>query len=251
MYRDAYDRWGNVVNPDGTRTKGELFGDESVRKVLASAGMLPAFRDRVKYPRTYHLPRSPGITDDDRGLEDTSMFDGRRVIITEKMDGENTTMYADYIHARSLDSNSHPSRGWVKNLHAQIRQAISPGWRICGENLFAQHALRYADLSAYFMVFSIWDENNICLPWDETVVYAGVLDLVTVPVIFDGVWSEPYANELADTMDLTKQEGYVVRVADAFPYGTFRRSVAKFVRAAHVGASHNWMMQSIVKNLLR
>jgi len=161
--------------------KGELFGDESVRKVLASAGMLSAFRDRVKYPRTYHLPWSPGKTNDDRVLEDTSCFDRRRVVITEKMDGENTTMYADYIHARSLDSSSHPSRGWVKNLHAQIRSKISPGWRICGENLFAQHTLHYANLPTYFMVFSIWDENNVCLSWDETRLYAGVLDLATVP----------------------------------------------------------------------
>ncbi|HXB68091.1 MAG TPA: RNA ligase family protein [Candidatus Acidoferrales bacterium] len=252
LYRDAvYDKWGNIVNADGTRTKGELFGDESVRKVLASAGMLPVFRDRVKYPRTYHLPWSPGRTDDDRVLEDTSLFNGRRVIITEKMDGENTTMYADYIHARSLDSNSHPSRGWVKNLHAQIRPAISPGWRICGENLFAQHTLHYIDLPTYFMIFSIWDENNTCLSWDETLLYAGVLGLATVPVLFDGLWDEAYASNLADTMDLTKREGYVVRLADAFPYGAFRRSVAKFVRAAHAGTSHNWMMQAVVKNQIR
>jgi hypothetical protein len=101
------------------------------------------------------------------------------------------------------------------------------------------------------MVFSIWDENNTCLSWDETVLYAGVLDLVTVPVIYDGVWDEAYARKLADTMDLTKQEGYVVRVSDAFPYGAFRRSIAKFVRAAHVGTSHNWMMQAVVRNEIR
>jgi len=252
LYRDAlYDKWANIVNSDGTRTKGELFGDESVRKVLASAGMLSIFRDRMKYPRTFHLPWSPGKTDDDRVLSDTSCFEGRRVVITEKMDGENTTMYSDYIHARSLDGSAHPSRGWVKNLHAQISHTISPGWRICGENLFAQHTLRYADLPSFFMVFSIWDENNICLSWDETLLYAGVLDLITVPVIFDGVWDEDYARKLADTMDLAVKEGYVVRLADAFPYGAFRRSAAKFVRAAHVGTSHNWMMQAIVKNELR
>jgi hypothetical protein len=136
----------------------------------------------------------------------------------------------------------------VKNLHAQIRSKISPGWRICGENLFAQHTLHYANLPTYFMVFSIWDENNVCLSWDETRLYAGVLDLATVPVILDGVWDHDYARKLGDTMDLTEKEGYVVRVADAFPYGAFRRSVAKFVRAAHVGTSHNWMMQAVVRN---
>lgn len=36
------------------------------------------------------------------------------VVITEKMDGENTTLYRDGLHARSLDSRHHPSRNWVK-----------------------------------------------------------------------------------------------------------------------------------------
>ena len=56
LYRDnTYDKWGNIIIPDGTRVKGELYQDESVRKVLASGGVLPFFRDRVKYPRTYRL----------------------------------------------------------------------------------------------------------------------------------------------------------------------------------------------------
>jgi hypothetical protein len=255
LYLDTtYDRWGNIILPDGTRVKGELYHDESVRKILACGGVLPLFRDLVKYPRTYHLPWSPGRTDDDRVLDNTEHFSGRRIIITEKMDGENTTMYRDCIHARSLDSANHPSRGWVKNLHARIQSGIPGGWRLCGENLFARHTLPYDDLRAYFMLFSIWDiwdENNICLSWDETVEYAAILDLVTVPVIYDGVWDEQYAGNLATNMNLTEKEGFVVRVADSISYGAFRRSVAKIVREEHVGTAHNWMMQQIVRNKLR
>ncbi len=252
LYHDnTYDKWGNIIMPDGTRVKGELYHDESVRKVLSSGGVLPLMKDRVKYPRTYHLPGSPGRPDDDRVLTDTSQFAGRRVIITEKMDGENTTMYRDYIHARSLDSASHPSRGWVKNLHARIQGNIPDGWRLCGENLFARHTLEYDELPSYFTLFSIWDENNICLPWDETVEYSALLELVTVPVMYDGIWDEAYAKNFASQMDLSKKEGYVVRVADSFSYGAFRRSVAKFVRGDHVGTAHNWMMQQVVKNKLR
>jgi hypothetical protein len=56
LYRDnSYDKWANIVMPDGTRIKGELFHDESVQKVLTAGGALSLFRDRVKYPRTYHL----------------------------------------------------------------------------------------------------------------------------------------------------------------------------------------------------
>ena len=123
--------------PNGSRIKGELFGDESVQKVLRDGAVAGQFQKYVKYPRTYHLPWSPGATDDDRVLTDEELeanFVGRMVVVTEKMDGENTTMYNDYIHARSLDSASHPSREWVKNLHAQIQWQIPDGWRICGES---------------------------------------------------------------------------------------------------------------------
>lgn len=251
LYRDNdYDKWANLVMPDGTRIKGDLFHDESVQRVLAAGGVLPLFRDRVKYPRTYHLPWSPGLTDDDRVLETTVGFEGHRVVITEKMDGENTTMYRDYIHARSLDSSSHPSRGWVKNLHAQIQSSIPNGWRISGENLFARHTLQYENLRSYFMVFSIWNEYNKCLSWDETTEYAAVLDLETVPVIYDGLSDEGYIRSLEKTLDLNRHEGYVVRLADSFSYGAFRKSVAKFVRKQHVGTAHNWMMQQIVRNHL-
>ncbi len=252
LYCDnTYDKWGNIIMPDGTRVKGELYHDESVRKVLASGSVLPLFRDRVKYPRTYHLPWSPGRTDDDRVLNDTGNFADCRIVITEKMDGENTTMYRDYIHARSLDSSYHQSRGWVKDLHARVQSGIPAGWRLCGENLFARHTLPYNDLPSYFMLFSIWDENNLCLSWDETVEYATVLDLVTVPVLFDGIWDERYARSLSVRMNLSEQEGFVVRLAESFSYGAFRGSVAKFVREEHVGTAHNWMMQQVVRNGLR
>lgn len=249
LYRDAtYDKWANIINPDGTRTKGELFQDESVQKVLKEGDVLRLFRNRVKYPRTYHLPWSPGCTDDDRVLQDISCFSDKRVVITEKLDGENSTLYADYLHARSLDSGPHPSRGWLKNLHAQIASSIPESWRICGENLFAEHTLHYDSLPSYFMVFSIWDGGNNCLSWDDTVLYSSVLGLTTVPVLYDGIWDEQACRKLTDSMDLTTQEGYVVRLADAFPYAAFRRSVAKFVRASHVGTGHNWMQRSVVRN---
>src|ERR1035441_9863110 len=45
-------------------------------------------------------------------------------------------------------------------------------------------------------VFSVWDENNICQSWDDTACRPGDL----------------------------------VRVAEQFPYGSFRKSVAKYVR---------------------
>jgi hypothetical protein len=252
LYGDyAYDKWGNILNPDGTRTKGELFNDESVQKVLKSGGVLASFRNYVKYPRTYHLPFSPGLTDDDRKLPSTKVFEGREVVITQKMDGENTTLYRDYMHARSLEEEHHESRGWVKKLHAEICYSIPEGWRICGENLYALHSIAYHDLPSYFMVFSIWDENNICQSWDDTVEYAAVLGLEMVPVLYRGVYDEAMIRKLADSIDTSKMEGFTVRVTDAYPYGSFRKSIAKWVRKGHVQTTHNWKQRTVVKNGLR
>jgi hypothetical protein len=257
LYRDnVYDKWGNIILPTGQRVRGELFYDESVQKILKP--VLGKFSKYVKYPRTYHLPWSPSYTKDDRVLEDISQFvqfgtnRPYRVIVTAKMDGENTTMYDDYVHARSLESDSHMSRDWVKNLQGCIGHNIPDGWRICGENLYAKHAIHYQNLEDYFQVFSIWNEKNKCLSWDETKVYCELLGLKTVPVIYDGLWDINEINDRYDKYKINNEdevEGYVVRIADSFSYGQFRNSVAKFVRENHVqDVVHNWKYQPIIQN---
>ena len=139
---------------------------------------------RYKYPRTRHLPWSPGASRDDVIAKEVEAFSGQRVIVSEKMDGENTTLYRDHSHARSLDSRHHPSRNWVKGLHGSIAHEIPEGWRICGENLYARHSIDYEELSTYFMLFSVWDADNRCLDWDSTCEWAELLGLETVPVLW-------------------------------------------------------------------
>src|SRR3954452_15840523 len=95
---------------------------------------------RIRYPRTPHLPWSPGATEDDERLGGLGGLAGREVVVTEKLDGENTTLYQDGLHARSPDSAHHPSRAWVKSLHGRISEHIREGFRICGENVFARHS---------------------------------------------------------------------------------------------------------------
>lgn len=46
-------------------------------------------------------------------------------------------------------------------------------------------------------------------------------------------------------------EGYVVRLAGAFPFDAFGTSVGKFVRPAHVQTDQPWMHQPTVVNELR
>ncbi len=184
--RTAYDKWGNPVLPDGRRLRGELFFDPSVQKILELK--LSLFTTWVKYPRTAYLPWSSGAGADIS--IDTGVFCNRRVIVTEKMDGENTTLYRDYIHARSLDSRHHVSRDWVKKLQSEIGWEIPDGWRVCGENMWAKHSIFYQDLTSYFLAFGIWNEFNICLSWDETVSWLDILGLKIVNILYDGVYDE-------------------------------------------------------------
>lgn len=196
---------------------------------------------RFKYPRTPHLPWSESLSSDDIQLFDTDRFTQQSIVVTEKMDGENTTLYADGLHARSLDSSYHPSRSWVSALQGQIGYQIPAHWRICGENLFAQHSIAYDNLTSYFLVFSIWNEHNQCLDWSQTCEIAAQLGLSTVPVLYQGIWDEAKLRCLSHSLNTQKQEGYVVRLAGSFTYDDFAQSVAKWVRPGHVQTQRHWM----------
>lgn len=136
----------------------------------------------MKYPRTYHLPYSKGATSDDKIQYDLSYIADRSIIVSEKMDGENTTLTSDKCHARSENSNNHPSRNWVKGLWGSIKHDIPKDFRICGENLFAKHSIHYTNLPTYFMIYSIWDKDY-CFDWEETNYYCDLLNLQTVKVL--------------------------------------------------------------------
>ena len=251
LYSDqAYDKWGNIILPDGRRLKGELFNDESVQKILAKGKVLDLFTHWVKYPRTHHVPWSEGLNEDDRSAPNMDHFVGKRVIVTEKMDGENTTMYQDYMHARSLDGRNHASRNWAKNFWGQICGDIPEGWRLVGENLYAKHSIAYDALPTYFMGFSIWNNRNECLSWDDTMDLFTLLGVTPVPVLYDGLYDEKAIRALYDAKkDWDTREGYVIRLASTFSYGEFRTSVAKFVRKGHVQtAVHHWQFQQLVPN---
>ena len=97
-----------------TCTRHGLCSDD--RWISSSTTCDPRSVDYTKYPRTWHLPDSPNRgADGDHAHADYSPFAGREVVVTEKLDGENTTIYADgHCHARSVASGYHPTRTWVR-----------------------------------------------------------------------------------------------------------------------------------------
>lgn len=203
----------------------------------------------VKYFRTHHLPWSESIADDDLVIQ--SPFNSSDdVIVTIKFDGENFTGHpSGHCHARSLDSGYHESRNFVKALWRSKAHLLPQYWRVCGENLYAKHSIHYADLKSYLYVFSIWTDENVCLSWDETLLWCELLELTPVDVIYAGKYDE---NAIKQAFIPFKEshEGYVVRSQGSFHYDDSQNHIAKYVRKNHVQSNEHWMFQEVVPNKL-
>ena len=204
---------------------------------------------RVKYPRTRHLPTSPGASQDDVHLTDLRALAAGEVVLTEKMDGENTTIGPGYVHARSVDSRAHESRTWVRSLAGRLRHEIPSGMRVCGENLYARHSIGYDRLPAYFLVFNIW-QDDLCLDWDSTQEWADLLGLHCVPLLYRGPFPglERLWRSWAAARDSEHSEGFVVRTAGAFRRDEFGTHLAKWVRPSHVRTDGHWMSAQVIPN---
>lgn len=197
---------------------------------------------KVKYPRTYHFPWSQTVASDDKRIDTTNHFVDKNVIITIKQDGESTSMYPDYMHARSLDSKHNFTRDWAKKLHSILKFDIPEGWIFSFENMAYFHSIYYDDLESFCYLLNIWKDDGYCLSQNELDTYAEVLDLAQPKVIYKGIYDENIISKLhldKNIIDLNKDEGYVMRVVDSFHRNDFSKNVAKFVRANHVQVSEN------------
>lgn len=207
-----------------------------------------------KYPKTYHLPWSPGLQNDDRVAPSMLPFESlQEIVVTEKLDGENTTMYSDRFHARSMDSKNHDSRNFVKGVWGTVRWQIPNFLRICGENMYAKHSIFYNELPSYFFVFAIFKEykdesgnlRDECLSWDETVDICEQLGLMHVPVLYRGPWDRKAIDACMTGVSKFggEQEGYVIRNSKAFDFADFQTNVVKYVREKHVRTNKFWMSE--------
>jgi hypothetical protein len=210
-----------------------------------------------KYPRTSHLPFSPGGTNDDRRLSDVDFLIGNPLIATEKMDGSNVCLERDVVYARSHSGPpAHPSFDALKSLHASLRHLIPNNFQIFGEWLYARHSISYNALPSHLMIFGARDlAGQVWVSWDEVEMWAAELGVPTVPVlerfcagsarelerIVVGHASEPSSAG-------PEREGVVVRVSHSFSDVDFPASVAKWVRANHVQTDEHWKNQEIVRN---
>lgn len=140
---------------------------------------------REKYPRSLHSPISLGTTSDDRFIpegyvEAFSKFGG--LVITEKLDGENTCFKKEGLFARShVAPTEHP---WSKPLIQRwelIKNDLG-SIQLFGENMYGVHSIAYSQLESFFYVFGV-REGDTWLSWEEVKFYAALFDFPTVPTI--------------------------------------------------------------------
>jgi len=198
------------------------------------------YLDATKYPKTMHFDFSQSLENDDRRLETLKDFECKHVIVTEKLDGENATIYNDYYHPRSVIDDGHESRNWLKGNIPNFQYKIPEGWRVCGESMYAEHSIRYDDLDSFFYAFSIWNENNFCLRWEVFQSYCSRFGIKHVPVLYHGMFDYDKIKEIYENLNFDKQEGIVCRTVNGFHYDEFQTHVAKAVRPKHVNTDDHW-----------
>lgn len=214
--------------------------------------------DKVKFSRTFHVPGSPGATNDDKILKNLDHFVGKEVVVTEKLDGENTTGGRFAPHARSLDSANHWSRQRVRAFFAEnISWKLAlPQYqeihRISGENMQAMHSIHYSEMEAFFYCFAIWDRRNHCYSWDDMVLLCNELEVSLVPLLKRGIYHEHFLDGIMDGPSQLggEKEGYVMRLADSFAFENYGQCVAKYVRKGHVATDQHWMQTSSIENIV-
>jgi hypothetical protein len=215
----------------------------------------------LKYPRTYHFPFSPGTTSDDRIAKSFDHLLQEPIVVTEKLDGENTCLNRYGVFARS---HAAPTRNpWASylwdtwnELHRQLGDL-----ELFGESLYAVHSIEYNHLESYYYLFAI-REGERWLSWEEVEFYAALLQVPTVPVLFKGAVDalpEPSGANQPERLTtfiqrtvqqssafsdpdvgFVQREGIVARVAREFSNEEFAQCVYKWVRKNHVKTDKHW-----------
>lgn len=258
-----YDKWGNPILKSGKRLKGNDFYKDNVQKIIKDK--LELFENDMhiattkKYPRTYHLPFSPGTTNDDRVANNFNQILSGETVWSEKLDGENSSILGGDIFARSRTApTQNPWSTWLKQKGNLIKNDLDDlGIMICGENTYAEHSIKYSGLDEHFHVFGVKDlERDIWLSWEEVEYYSYMFDFKTVPVLFktDKDWigtEKEVENKIIEMMSkpstynnneiwTTPKEGIVIRRACEFNNDMFYNNIYKYVRKGHVQTDEHW-----------
>jgi hypothetical protein len=200
-----------------------------------------------KYPRTYHLPWLSSGTNDDRISDSVNSLLGINIIITEKLDGSNSSIVKGGVYGRShVTFSRNPWDYKLRELHSLVKNYLDEGVYLFGEGMSAIHSIEYKNLTSHFYLFGVRD-NDIWLSWKDVEEYSYLLDIPTVPVLFEGIVETE--NELKDIVKSFQngkstlggeREGIVIRNSKSFKEKDFSKNVMKMVRPNHITTDVHW-----------
>ena len=200
-----------------------------------------------KYNRSYHLFFSENLQNDDRMAKSIQPLLNREVVITEKLDGSNTCYTKDHCFGRSHAApTNNPWDVKARELHSILKHSIDEDLFLFGEGMEAIHSIYYEKLTSCFYLFGAKYEETWA-SWDDIELYAALLNIPTVPVLFRGIFTteielKKYILDLAKKESSLggEREGVVIRVADSFQDSDFSTYLQKFVRKNHVRTDEHW-----------
>lgn len=197
-----------------------------------------------KFPKTYHLPFSKTISSDDKVLnkKNYDLLTNKNIVVLEKLDGENTTLYSNYLHARSIDSPTNWTRDYITKKWSNISYMIESDERIICENLYAKHSIEYKKgyLEDYVYLLSVI-KNNIILSWEEMKIYSKKLNLPLPQELYNGPFDLKILEKLSLKINEETQEGFVFRITENFLEKDYDKYVGKYVRKNHVITDKHWL----------
>jgi hypothetical protein len=164
-----------------------------ITNIILPSGLLPgviydkwgnAEDYNAKYPRSLHSPISLGTTSDDRFVPKgyVEVYIKRPHILTEKLDGQNTSFNKVGVYARSHSApTEHPWDKPMVELWKRIKNDLGD-IELFGESMYAIHSIEYKNLESYFYLFGV-RQNGVWLSWEEVKWWAAAFDFPTVPEI--------------------------------------------------------------------
>ena len=152
------------------------------------------------YPRTPYLWTPPSGAPDDKVLspEEAARFLREPVVVEEKLDGANVSLWLDDDGLPQVASRGGPDamdragqlgrlRAWAYEHLGALQTLLADGWAAYGEWLWLRHGVAYDALPDLLVVLDLWHPEHGFAEVDERDRRAQEVGLTPPPRLHDGV----------------------------------------------------------------
>ena len=143
----------------------------------------------LKYPSTGHWPWSQTIQKDDSYHPDPSFFLNKKIVITEKIDGQNVLINNGQSYARSVLLPA--THGWFAMINKYYKwKTVDDPLTYHLEDIYGIHSIEYNPVEEDKTAFLFAIHNNIrWFSWSEIEEAALLFGWNTTPVLYSGTFT--------------------------------------------------------------